>query len=165
MGGSSQTIEGIKTSYTRKLNQKKKKKKNHRVSRTRQETKETKRKRHNQSRKKRFSKRLGRSLSGSFLSQGLPHHRILTRHSPSKSAIHLGAQGQFVQAFGLFSGRDEALLLKAFVLETLQAVAQVVNFGQTGVTAGQAGGSVRGDRGASADRGESLGGTVLVKVR
>lgn len=144
------------TSYTRKLNKKKKKKKNP------QKIEDEARKRENE---RAHSKRLSRSLCGSLLSQGLPHHRILTRHAPSQSAVHLGTQGQLVEALGLFSGGDEALLLKAFVLETLQAVAQVVNFGQAGVTARQAGGSVGGDRGASADRGESLGYAVLIEVR
>lgn len=110
-----------------------------------------------------FSTDSSRSLSRGLLAHNrLAHNGILTGHSAAERAFHLGTNGQLVEAFGLLSGGDETLLLEGLVLETLEAVANVVDFSQAGVTAGQA--AVGGNGSGSADGGESLGGTVLIDV-
>lgn len=106
---------------------------------------------------------LSRSLSCGLLAHNrLAHNSILTSHSAAERAFHLGTNGQLVEAFGLLSGGDETLLLEGLVFETLEAVANVVDFSQAGVTAGQA--TVGGNGSGSTDSGESLGGTVLIYI-
>lgn len=95
-----------------------------------------------------------------FAQNRFPHHRILAGHSAAQSTFHLGAQGQFAHAIGLLGGRDETLLRQGFVLQALEAVAEVTDFGDAGIAAGDA--SVRRDhRRGAAHGGESLGGSVL----
>lgn len=50
----------------------------------------------------------------------LAHHGVLTRHTPSESALDLGPEGELVQVIRLFVRGDEALFLQRFVLEALQ---------------------------------------------
>lgn len=110
------------------------------------------------------SQLLSRGLCGSlFVQFGLAHDCVLAGHPSSESALHLGTEGQLVQVVGLLCGGHEALCLKGFVLEALQAIAEVVDIGDSGVAAGQTANRAFGgsQRRASADGGESLGVSVL----
>lgn len=87
----------------------------------------------------------------------------MASHPSSQSALDLGAEGQLIQVVGFLGGRHETLGLEGLVLKALQAVAKVVDVGDSGIAAGQTpdralGG---GERWASADGGESLGVSVL----
>lgn len=79
-----------------------------------------------------------RRFEGRLLIQdGLSHDGILASHSPVQGSFHLRTQRQFAQVVALFRGRHEALLLKGFVLQSLKSVAEIVDFGQARVAAGQ----------------------------
>ena len=92
----------------------------------------------------------------------LPHDCILPRHATTEGALDFGPQSELIHIIGLLGSGLEALALQGFVLEPFQAVAELVDGGQSGVTAREgADGSDGVDGGTAADGGEAFRGAVL----
>jgi hypothetical protein len=90
----------------------------------------------------------------------------LASHSPAQSALDLGPESEFVQVIRLLLCGDESLLVERLAFEALEAIVEVVNVSDSGVSGGESavcaiGGS---QRGASTDSGESLRVSVLQQV-
>ena len=98
-----------------------------------------------------------------FVQHGFPHDSVLAGHSASKSTLHLCAQSQLAQVVAFLWGGDETLLQKRLVFQALQAVTEVMEVGQSGVSSRQTreGTFRRGNRGGFADSREPLGCTGL----
>lgn len=80
--------------------------------------------------------RTGRSGCGLLAQDWLAHDSVLTGHPSSQCTLHLSTEGQFVQVVGLLCGRHKALGLQGLVLQALQAIAEVMDVGDSGVSAG-----------------------------
>ena len=82
--------------------------------------------------------RRSRRLDGRLLVQhGLLHDGILAGHAAPEGAFDLGAQRQLAPVVALLRRGHEALLLQGFVLETLEAVAEVGDLDDARIVAGQ----------------------------
>lgn len=79
--------------------------------------------------------RSGRSGRGLLAQDWLAHDSVLAGHPPAQRALHLGSESQFVQVIGLLGGGHKALGLQGLVLQALQAVTQVMDVGDSGVSA------------------------------
>lgn len=79
--------------------------------------------------------RSSRSGYGLLTQDWLAHDSVLTSHPPAQRALHLGSESQFVQVIGLLGGGHKALRLQRLVLQALQAITQVMDVGDSGVSA------------------------------
>lgn len=66
----------------------------------------------------------------------LGHHRVLRSHPPSESSLELRAQGQFGQVVSLAWRGYKALILKTLILEPVEALCQMFDLGDSGVSGG-----------------------------
>lgn len=79
--------------------------------------------------------RSSRSGRGLLAQDWLAHNGVLAGHPSAQCALHLGSESQFVQVVGLLGGGHKALGLQGLVLQALQAIAQVMDVGDSGVSA------------------------------
>lgn len=97
---------------------------------------------------------LSSARSGLLVQDGFAaHDGVLAGHASAESTLNLGSQGELVQVVSLLCGGHESLSLQRLVLETLHAVAVVVDLGGSRVAAGQtsSGAVGSGQRRASTD--------------
>lgn len=76
-----------------------------------------------------------RSGRGLLAQDWLAHDGVLAGHPSAQSALHLGPESQFVQVVRLLGGGHKALRLQGLVLQALQAITEVVDVGDSGISA------------------------------
>lgn len=69
-----------------------------------------------------------------LVQRGLAHDGILAGHPSSERALNLGPESQLIQVVGLLCCRNKPLFLEGLVLETLQAIGEMGDVGQPGIT-------------------------------